>query len=145
MFKDFMMPLLEMKNYSKYVIQYLLQLLKKHENVTLKKEDYIFLFDLCHSKHSIPNEQAQQLLGLNKILKNVVSSKGSDKKYSSLFEPLFIKLTNSSTNATKNDIASTLVTLLSKDLNCFSTWVQLYMKNLQQSSNLLKYISKYIN
>lgn len=141
-FKEFMMPLLEMKNYSRFVVQYLAQLLKRHENVIISKDNYIFLFDLCHSKHSLPNEVAQQLASLSKDLKNILIV--SDKKYSPYFEPLLMKLTNATTNAVKTDISSTLVTFLSKDTNCYSTWVQMYIKNLQQSCNLLNYISKYI-
>lgn len=138
------MPLLEMKNYSKYVVQYLAQLLKRHENVILSKDNYLYLFDLCHSKHSLPNEASQQLASLSKNLKNMLITDKSDKKYSTYFEALLVKLVNAATSTVKNDICSTLVSLLSKDANCYSTWVQMYTKHLQQSCNLLNYISEFI-
>lgn len=137
-----MMPLLEMKNYSKFVVQYLVQLVKRHENVTISKDNFMFLFDFCHKKHNLPNEVTQQLISLSKILKTIIS-KRSDSKNTSIFEPLFVKLINSTTNATKNDIINILISLLSHDSNCFNIWIQLYSKNTQQSNILLKYIRKY--
>lgn len=134
------MPLLEMKNYSRYVVQYLSQLLKRHETATLTKDNYIYLFTLIHTKRNLPNDVSNQLSSLSKNLKTLVLAR-DDGKFGAHFDALLEKYVNSATNATKNDISSTLTSFLAKDVNCYSTWVQSYNKHLQQSNNLLKYIS----
>lgn len=138
-FKDFMMPLLEMKNYSRFIIKYLSQLLNRHENVALSKDNYMFLLDLINTKRSLPNEVAQELGSLNKKLKAMLLKSG-DKKYSTFFEPLLSKLVSTASTPFKNEISDTLVNCLVKDTSCYNAWNELYAKQSQQSSILLKYI-----
>lgn len=139
-----MLPLLEMKNYSKFIIKYLTQLLNRHSQVVLSKESYLFLFELIHSKRSLPNEVAQELSGLGKKLKSILFAKIGDKKYHTFFELLFNKLNSSATKAFVNEVSDTLVSCIIRDSVCYTTWINLHSKNYQQSYILLKYISEYL-
>lgn len=140
-----MLPLLEMKNYSRFIIKYLTQLLNRHSRIVLSRETYLFLFELIHSKRSLPNEVAQELSGLGKKLKSILFAKTGDKKYHTFFELLFNKLNSSSTKAFVNEVCDTLVSCMNRDSVCYTTWNNLHSKNYQQSYILLKYISEYLS
>lgn len=140
-----MLPLLEMKNYSRFIVKYLSQLLNRHSQVVLSKENYFFLFDLIHTRHSVPNEVNQELGALSKKLNSILFPKNGDKKYVAFFEPLLQKLTNTQSKAFIGEVTDSLVTCLKRDVSCFASWKNLYAKNYEQSWILLKYISKSSN
>lgn len=140
-FKELMLPLIEMKNYSKFVVEYLLGLLRKSGEVQVTKEEFLMLFDVVLSKRKgFPTDLAQQLNKAASELKGLFER--CDAKRALFVEVFLKKLTEIEQTQTRNLISELFYSCLLRDQNSFNAWAKLYSKNLQQSTLVLSYILK---
>lgn len=142
-FNELMLPLIEMKNYSRYIVEYLLHILKRHKDVVVTREEFFLLLDTLLSKKKYPSDVMQQL---NKTAAELpaVFDKIKDLKSTIFVEPLLKKLSDADDQHRKV-FCELLVNCIIKDKNSYITWSKIYTKNLVASAALLKYISKFCN
>lgn len=142
-FHEVMYPLMEMKNYSKYVTKYLINLINRPvEGSSLQKDQYLNILDVIHgSKKNVPSELVKELnesaSKLNDLL--LLSVKGD--KYHTLVEPILKKLGTTTENQSySNQLCEILVALMERDQTSLNSWSKLYSKNLVASASLLEHI-----
>lgn len=140
-FEDLMLPLIEMKSYSRYVVKYLLDLVSRTYEAALTKEEYLLILDVVHSnKKNFPSELQQDLLGNLPKLKELLF-KNSKQKYNDYLEPFLKKIATNSNSSYQNCLCDIIVQILNKDQSVLATWNKLYAKNLISSAILIRYIS----
>lgn len=136
------LPLLELKNYSRYIAQYLLTLLTNKEKVIVTKEQFILLLDTIYSnkKHfplDLKQDLAKKLSDLQPLL--FVNKK---EKYQNLFDVFFKKLVENSNKSYQDCLCDILIEIFHKDETTLINWNKAYSKNIVSSGILLKYIGK---
>ncbi|XP_012252880.2 transmembrane protein 214-A [Athalia rosae] len=139
---EVMAPMLEMKNYASYVIQILERFVFLHNSSSsLNSELYLSIIDDVYSgKYNIPTSIEKDLSGpLNKL--RIITFRNKDTRYQVLFQTLMKKLTFATPANYKAEILTALVSCLSADVQCYSTWRSNYTKYLYQSSLLLKHLN----
>lgn len=90
-FQEVMLPLIEMKNYSRYVVEYLVNIINLNSNSFITKEQYLLLLNVIFSsKKNFPAELNKQLVETASKLNVLLLEQNGDKKYHSFIEP-FLK------------------------------------------------------
>lgn len=140
-FNDLMLPLIEMKNYSRFIVEYLLQILRKHKQTAVTKEEFFLLLDTIFSKRKYPSDVSQQL---SKAALEIPSlfDRTKDVKSNIFIEALLKKLADVD-NQNQKILCELLANCLVKDQTSYANWNKLYTKHLIASTALLNYISKY--
>lgn len=139
-----MLPLIEMKNYSRYVINYLVDLINRFNDVPVTKEQFLSIMDIVYSnKKNLPADLTQSLYNIVPKLKLLLFTNNSDK-YNSFIEPLLRSLVINDNTAYKSEICDVIITCLHKDHTCFGTWSKNYIKTLPSSAILLNHMGKCI-
>lgn len=140
-FNDLMLPLLEMKNYSRYIVEYLFHILSKHKETAVTKEEFFLVLDTVFPKKKHPSDVAQQL---NKaaIELSALLDRNKDIKSNNFVEALLKKLSDSDNNQTQKILCELLVSCLIKDQISFGVWSKVYAKNLSGSAALLNHLSE---
>lgn len=141
-YNDLMLPLIEMKNYSRYIVEYLLYVLRKHNNeVTVTKEEFLLVLDTVFSKRKFPPEITQKL---NKaaIELSALLNRNKTTKSNVFVELLIKKLLETDDSQNQKILCELFVSCLVKDQASFGNWNKIYAKNLPQSAALLNHMSK---
>lgn len=138
-----MLPIIEMKNYSRYVITYLIDLINRFNDVPITKEQYLSIMDIVYSnKKNVPTDLIQSLNNIVPKLKLLLFTNNSDK-YNSFIEPLLKNLATNDNASYKDELCDVIITCLYKDHTCFGTWNKNYTKTLTSSAILLNYMGKF--
>ncbi|PSN50955.1 hypothetical protein C0J52_07633 [Blattella germanica] len=136
-----MVPLLEMRNYTAFVITYLKDILNQSpENKPISQEQFFAVLDVIHSSNNLPNNLKQELLGLSSTLRTRALKTEPEKHSKNFFEPLLQRLQPTASKVLREELLASLVTCLNCDQHCYSIWRQMYTKHLPQSAHLLGYI-----
>ncbi|XP_066996654.1 transmembrane protein 214-B [Anabrus simplex] len=138
-----MVPVIELRNYSSYVIGYIKDILSyKPSTKPLSPEQFFAVLDVIFSpKLNLPtNLQRQELGEICSLLKNRILEVEPDKGFCNLFQSLLERLELAAPGALQKELLTCLMTCLNKDPRSYSIWRQLYMKNLPQSALLLGHL-----
>lgn len=135
-----MLPLIEQKNYSRFIVQYLLDLIKVENNASITKEDYLLILEaIFGDKKNFPNELKSELIS---ALSNVKSS-FFKQKHSDLDASIEYFLNKSNLHV-NNGYQTALFEVIAKTFVVSSKsqtiWKQIYAKNVKSSSKLLIYL-----
>ncbi|XP_066249199.1 transmembrane protein 214 isoform X1 [Euwallacea similis] len=143
-FEDLKLPLLEMKNYSKYIVKYLLELTNRDHKAPLTRDQYLLILDTIFSnKKNFPLELQKDLVqNIPKLSQQLLNNKREN--FHGLIEPL-IKRLSQNTKAYQNCLCQVLVEIFTKDQTTLNAWNKIYAKNLLSSAVLLKYITRNSN
>lgn len=144
-FQQLFLPLIEMKNYSRYVASYLLTLLSKKEDITITKEQFLLILDTIYlNKKNFPTDLKQKLSEKILDLKPLLF-KNKKEKYQPFFELVFKKIIVNSNKSYQDCLCDILIDIFNKDETTLINWNKLYSKNVATSAILLRYISKCLN
>lgn len=138
-----MLPLIELKNYSRFIVQYLIKLISNTEEATLTKEQYVSLLDVVFSnKKNFPNDLKQDLLS---IVPKLTSFLSTSKKESigSYIDFYLKKISIAGSDALKDCLCDVITDGFSRDHSGLEYWSKIYNKNITSSAILLKYIGNY--
>ncbi|KRT84526.1 hypothetical protein AMK59_2105 [Oryctes borbonicus] len=139
-FQEIMLPLIEMKNYSRYVTTYLVDLINRFNDVPITKEQYLSIMDIVYSnKRNIAPDLTQSLYNIVPKLKLLLFINNTDK-YNGFIEPLLKTLALNENTMCRNEVCDVIITCLQKDHTCFGAWNKNYTKALPSSAILLNYI-----
>ncbi|XP_023933936.2 transmembrane protein 214 [Bicyclus anynana] len=146
--QELFLPIIELKNYSKYAINYLEEILARHSSMASTKvtfDQLVAMFDLINNKRNalskdLSNELIKQLSKYKDIYFN-----NSGNKLQVPFNHLMKKLPNQYLSGPSLDpyhrvLVECLVDCLHKDDSCNATWRQLFNRCSKQSATLLEYI-----
>uniref|UniRef100_A0A1B6C1J5 Transmembrane protein 214 n=4 Tax=Clastoptera arizonana TaxID=38151 RepID=A0A1B6C1J5_9HEMI len=140
--QELMMPLCELRNYTRFVLDYLKHLLGRHSSSkALTTEQYFSLLDTIFGAHNLSNVLNTELKSHAKSLSRIVCNVLTENRLHNMFEPLMLKLKSASSHSLKEELASFLCVCLSKDQQSYSLWRQLYTKHLPESATLLRHIN----
>uniref|UniRef100_A0A1B0CZE3 Transmembrane protein 214 n=1 Tax=Phlebotomus papatasi TaxID=29031 RepID=A0A1B0CZE3_PHLPP len=138
--QNMMVPVIEMKNYSKYVVDYIFRILQKApENSSLKLtlQEYLNLMDtLMKPRNAIPSTYRNLLPESAFMISKLYVE--STKNVSNIFLTLFKNLSSESPSV----YHFTLVQCLKTEPNCVKLWELNHKKLHQQHTALLNYIRK---
>ncbi|XP_050674602.1 transmembrane protein 214 [Leptidea sinapis] len=146
--QEIFLPIIELKNYTKYVIRYLSKLLDRHVSMGDAKvtQDQLFaMFDLVNSKRGgLSKELSSDLMNQLVKYKDIYFSK-SGNKLQVTFNQLMKKLPNQYLSGSSLDqyngvIVQSLVDCLARDDSCNATWRQLFQRCSKQSATLIEFI-----
>lgn len=133
-----------MKSYSRYIYEYLINLIDAHNNSNVTKEQYLLMLDSVYSnKKNFPSDLSNNLNKIISKLNLMLFDQNKDLKYHTFVEPFLKKLLDNGNSDYQKNLCSVLADCLGKDQQSYSTWNKLYLKNLPQSAALLKYVGKY--
>lgn len=140
-FNELMLPLIEMKNYSRYVVEYLLHVLRKHKEAVVTKEEFLLLLETIFSKKKYPSDVVLQL---NKaaVELSALFDRNKDVKRNIFVEILLKKLPEVD-NQNQKVLCELLANCFVKDQNSYANWSKIYAKHLVASAALLNHISKF--
>ncbi|XP_063894378.1 transmembrane protein 214 [Helicoverpa armigera] len=146
--QDLFLPIIELKNYSKYVVWYLSNLLDEHATMDSTKvsQDQLFaMIDMVNNKRSaLPKDLSSDLIKQLSKYKDIYFNK-SNNKLQVTFNQLMKKLPNQYLSGPSLDpyhrvLVDCLVDCLVRDDSCNATWRQLFHRCSKQSATLLDYI-----
>lgn len=141
-FNELMLPLIEMKNYSRYIVEYLLHVLRQHKEAAITKEEFFLLFDTIFAKKKYPSDAVQQL---NKaaIELSGIFDRNKDTKRNIFVEVLLKKLPEVD-NQNQKILCELLANCFVKDQNSYASWSKIYAKHLIANTALINHISKFV-
>ncbi|CAH0590493.1 unnamed protein product [Chrysodeixis includens] len=146
--QELFLPIIELKNYSKYVVGYLSSLLDEHATMESTKvtQDQLFaMIDMVNNKRSaLPKDLSSDLIKQLSKYKDIFFTK-SNNKLQVTFNQLMKKLPNQYLSGSSLDpyhkvLVDCLVDCLVRDDSCHATWRQLFHRCSKQSATLLDYI-----
>ncbi|KAJ1525934.1 hypothetical protein ONE63_009122 [Megalurothrips usitatus] len=140
-----MLPVLDLRSYSQFVVEYLTRLLGRHAaGPALSVNEYITALEAILSP-SVPvsNQVTDALHRQARVLRKIAVNATPDAKLNLFFKPLMDKLSHADTDAYKQEILEFLLLCVSDDEQCFSTWKDIYASKISESSALLQHIGKY--
>lgn len=138
-----MLPLIEMKNYSKYVVKYLLDLISQKEKVQITKEQYLLILDVIYSnRKNFPVELQKELYKHVPNLKAFLFA-NSKERYHNYVEHFLKRLSVTTNSSYQNTLCDIIIEIYTKDQSTMAPWNKIYIKNVSSSAILLNYISKY--
>lgn len=140
-FDELMLPLVELKNYSRYVIEYLVRLLGRHKEAAVGKEELLSVLDVVFSKRKLPSDAVPQLDKAAVELSGLFE-RNKESKSCVFVEPLLRKLGDVEALQNQNVVCGMLASCLVKDQSSFGSWSKVYAKSLPQSAVFLNYISE---
>ncbi|CAK1550700.1 unnamed protein product [Leptosia nina] len=146
--QDIFFPIIELKNYTKYIISYLSKHLDRHARMDATKvsqEQLLTMFDTINSKkNGLSRELSSDLIKQLIKYKDIYFSK-SGNKLQVTFNQLMKKLPNQYLSGANLDnynqvIVESLIDCLALDDSCNATWRQLFSRCSKQSASLIEYI-----
>ncbi|XP_045501564.1 transmembrane protein 214 isoform X1 [Colias croceus] len=146
--QEIFLPIVELKNYSKYIIGYLSKHLDRHarmDNTKVSQDQLLAMFDTINGKkNSMSKELSSDLIKQLVKYKDIYFSK-SGNKLQVTFNQLMKKLPNQYLSGPTLDpynkvIIESLVDCLAMDDSCNATWRQLFNRCSKQSATLIEYI-----
>lgn len=134
------MPLLDMKNYSLYVVSYLLSVLNKENDASVSKEEFFLVLDTIYSnKKNFPKDLKQQLQSKVADLKLLLFANKKEKYYNYV-EFVLKKIVTNSNKPYQDCLCDVLVEVFHRDNTTLANWNKIYSKHIAGSSLLLNYI-----
>ncbi|CAG9564224.1 unnamed protein product [Danaus chrysippus] len=149
--QDLFFPLIELKNYSKYVILYLCEILNKHaamDSTKVTQDQLMAMLDMVNSKrNSLSKDLSSDLIKQLSKYKDIYF-KHSGNKLQVTFNQLMKKLPNQYLSGNTLDsynkvIVESLIDCLQLDDSCNATWRQLFNRCSKQSATVIEYIDTY--
>lgn len=142
-FQELMLPLIELKNYSRFVVQYLLDLIKTENIASVTKEQYLLILETIFAdKKNFPNDLKPELLGaLSNVKLCLLKQKHAD--LDSYVEYFLNKSNLHVNNGYQSAIFEVIAKIFIASRNSQIVWKQLYAKNVKSSSKLLIYLGWY--
>lgn len=146
--QEIFLPVLELKNYTKYVIGYLSKIIDHHSEmntINVNQDQFFSMIDLINTKkNGLSKEFSGDLIKQLSKYKDIYFKK-SGNKLQVTFNQLMKKLPNQYLSGSALDpynkvIIESLVDCLSKDDSCNATWRQLFHRCSKQSASLLDFI-----
>ncbi|XP_072942522.1 transmembrane protein 214 [Epargyreus clarus] len=145
--QDLFLPIIELKNYSKYVISYLSILMDKQAELkaVVNQDQLLAMFDLVNSKRSaLSKDLSSDLIMQLSKYKDIYFQK-SGNKLQVTFNQLMKKLPNQYLSGSALDpynrvLVESLLDCLQRDDSCNATWRQLFHKCTKQSATVIEYI-----
>lgn len=139
---NIMLPLLDLKSYSKFICEYIHRILKTTKTdetaLNLTSEEFLQIFEALTQQRNGFNRDYQNLFKESAvILMEKYTSTISKESSPELFLGLFKKI-QTSTNSSL--VCSGLTNLLSKNDECINVWKTAYKKNIGASAVLLNYL-----
>ncbi|XP_059057940.1 transmembrane protein 214 [Achroia grisella] len=149
--QELFLPIIELKNYSKFVIVYLSKLLDEHasmDSTKVSQEQLLAMFDLVNNKrNSLSKELSSDLIKQLTKYKDIYFNR-SGNKLQVTFNQIMKKLPNQFLIGPALDpynrvLVESLIDCLQRDDACNATWRQLFQKCTKQSATLLDYINSH--
>lgn len=138
-FQELFLPLLDMKNYSRFVVKYLLDLLNRRYDEFIVRDEFLLILDTIYSdKKNFPVDLREELYRKVPNLKTLLF-KNKDK-YHAYVEVLLKRIITNNNKPYQNYICDVLVDIFTKDATTMSIWNKAYAKNVAASSVLLCYM-----
>ncbi|XP_045521969.1 transmembrane protein 214 [Pieris brassicae] len=146
--QEIFLPIIELKNYTKYIIAYLSNHLDRHarmDDTRVSQEQLFAMFDTINSKRNgLSKEMSSDLIKQLIKYKDIYFSK-SGNKLQVTFNQFMKKLPNQYLSGTNLDpynqvIVESLVNCLALDDSCNATWRQLFSRCSKQCATLIEYI-----
>ncbi|XP_055916470.1 transmembrane protein 214 [Eupeodes corollae] len=136
--QNIMLPVIEMKSYSRYVSDYIEKVLSSgtgNQKLLMSQSDFFILYNALKAKYSIPRECQLVLTKSSQLfLKKYIES---SSKHANVFLNLFRDIENSTKNQVEIDGCIDCLTIGDE---CFKIWKMNYKKNVLPSYLLLQHI-----
>ncbi|KAJ8958641.1 hypothetical protein NQ318_016366 [Aromia moschata] len=141
-FQELFLPLLDMKNYSRFVAKYLLDLISGNNNdASLSTDEFLLIVDTVYAANkNCPIDLKEQLSKKIPALKDLLF-RNPKEKYHTQIDVLLRKIVMNCNKSYQDCICSVLVEMFTKDPTTLSNWNKIYGKNIASSAVLLSYIS----
>lgn len=138
-----MLPLLELKSYTRYVVQYLVELTSRSYKTPLTKEQCFLVLSVVHSKTKhFPADLQKKLVENLPIVRDwVINNSSSCLK--AWVEPFLKKIASTPNQAHQNSLCYLLMAIFVHNDSTLSDWLRVYSKNLPASTVLFNYIRKW--
>lgn len=139
-----MFPLLEMKNYSRYIVKYLLNVLQKfNDKNSLTKDEYFLILDTVYTnKKNFPNDLKKDFTKIIPSLKTFLFKSNNDN-YKQSFSVLFKKLASTNNNKPyQNCLCDVICEVFNREPATLNSWENCYKNHVEASAILLNYIGK---
>lgn len=142
---ELMLPLVGMRAYSKFTIDYLNDLLRSYPDATscsdvLGVKELFPILDFVYTPSGLPGNLQKQLQNLYPRLKELSYGPNPETVLRNYFLSYLCRLQPSCSEGLRRQLLSSLVECLLHDKHCYSAWRQLYTKHLVQSSMLMKHL-----
>jgi hypothetical protein len=138
-----MLPLIELKHYSKYIVKYLIDLIKNADGGSLTREQYVMLLESIFSnKKNFPNDLKQELISISPNLKFFLFGSLKSEAFHSSLEFYLKKITTNDSYLLQECLCDVIIQGLNRDQSSLDHWSKIYVKNIAPSAILLEYIGK---
>ncbi|KAJ3646437.1 hypothetical protein Zmor_024025 [Zophobas morio] len=142
-FQELMLPLIELKNYSRFVVQYLLDLISCNNDFTLSRDQFFFILELIFSnKKNFPNDLKQSLVDTIPNLKSCLFSGNKKEAFKNSLEIYLKKLAASESDACQQCLCDVIVEGFTTDPSSIEHWGKAFVKNTTASAILLQYVDR---
>ncbi|KAG1653092.1 Transmembrane protein 214-B [Nymphon striatum] len=140
-----MFPMINLKSYSKYVIDYLVSIFNQHTNVKsssdiLGVDEFFAIMDYMFNNNSLPPNVFKQFKDLYPKFKEASFGRHPETVLHLFFPSFLQRLQPNASKALKKELLNCLTLCLKTDTHTFSVWRQLYTRNFVQSSILLEHL-----
>ncbi|CAH1365193.1 unnamed protein product [Tenebrio molitor] len=140
-FQELMLPLIELKHYSKYIVKYLIDLIKNADGGSLTREQYVMLLESIFSnKKNFPNDLKQELISISPNLKFFLFGSHKSETFHSSLEFYLKKITTNDSYLLQECLCDVIIQGLNRDQSSLDHWSKIYVKNIAPSAILLEYI-----
>ncbi|XP_031338042.1 transmembrane protein 214-B [Photinus pyralis] len=140
-FQEIMLPIIEMKSFSRYIVKYLISLINRHGSGDINIDQYLLILDVAFANYkNVPNDLKSDLQKVVPKLESMLL--GNKEKLHTFVDPLIKKLLSNGTKAYRDEICKILIRCFTQDQNAISSWSKMYSKYLPQSAILLNYLSE---
>ncbi|XP_033736880.1 transmembrane protein 214-B-like [Pecten maximus] len=144
MWIEVMQPTLKVRPVANYCVDYLEELLENKKALStvygvISVREYFYLLDLIFGDRQMPGDLSRKLQNLYPDIKTIVYG-GTTANMRNLFPSYLTRATDNTSRLMMAELMSSLLYCLSTDEQCYSVWVQMYTKYIQQSSMLMQYL-----
>lgn len=141
-----MVPLVEMKAYSRFVVKYLADLIESHlEDLELRDEEYFSVVNFVFSsKKNFPVDLRNSLSEIVQNLHFVLLCRGTKEQYNNYVDIFLKKIVVNSNTFYQNCLSNALIEIFEREATALITWSKIYGKNVTASAVVLKYICEFL-
>ncbi|KYB26829.1 Transmembrane protein 214-B-like Protein [Tribolium castaneum] len=130
-FQELMLPLIELKNYSRFIVQYLIKLISGADQATVSKEQFVSLLDVVFSsKKNFPSDLKQDLVTVVPTLKSFLAT----SKEPTCVDFYLKKIPTVGNDSFKDCLCDVIVDGFNRDQSSLESWGKNYTKNWQTLS-----------
>lgn len=139
---NFMLPLLDLKSYSKFICEYIHRVLTTTKidetGINISPDEFIKIFEALTQQRNGFNREYQKLFQESAVIlmekyTETISKDSSPELFSGLFKKI-------STSTVSGLVCSGLRKLIGKNDECINVWKTAYKKNIGTSAVLLNYL-----